>query len=460
MTTKHHPDPSVILGDEERGQAEEIRRRKTEIDKLNTAILALGFEQQQEKDRSKQEHSRPVLDNIYTLIVVLQETMAEYWRLYQSQVIQSRRQTEEAIMDIRKKVSVLEQRNLYVISLLAPIRRLPVEILSEILMFAILVNECSALRMMHVCQSWRVTLMTMSRVWSTIQVRTWTRADLVEFLLERTKMVTVDVNIDTDSDSGLYISHRSRSFAALAIVAETSKRWRNLTIRSFPKEADSKVPGTRLAFEGPMEALESFRITGSCEMNTSLIQLIDFARSSKKALLTTLELSTCDALYRFAEPPSSLFRYLKSFIVDLNEMRDPLDVLPQFERLEHLHAHRLQLPLYSDTTRLPLIRTLRRLFLMSTSVQWMQGRSFTKLSECAIIWPHLPEALLSRDTAVDLPACVHFTYDGHMLQPLTAFHLPIVDRLVIRNEAWSRRRGSQQLGFIWGLNTRIPVEKF
>ena len=462
MTTKHLVDPSVIPGDQEKEQAEEeIRSHETEIDKLNTAILALEFEQQK-TDRSEQERVRPVLDKIYTQIVVLQEMMAEHWRVYQNRVIQSRRQTDEAITDIRKKVSVLEQKNFYVISLSAPIHRLPVEIVSEILMFAILVYECSALRLMHVCRSWRLTLMTMSRVWSTIQVRTWTRVDLVEFLLERTKRVTLDVNIDTDSDSGSYISDPNRSFAALAVVAETSKRWRNLTIRSFPKETDSsnsKVLGTGLAFEGPMEALESFRITGSCEMNTSLIKLIDFARSSKKAQLTTLELSTCEALYRFAEPPTSLFRYLKSFTVNFTEMKDPLDVLPQFERLEYLHAHRLQLPLYSDTTRLPLIHTLRRLFLKNTSVQWMQGRNFAKLLECTIIWPHLPEALLSKGP-VDLPVCVHFTYDDHLLQPLTAFYLPVVDRLVIRNEAWNRPRGSQQLGFIWGLNAHIPMEKF
>ena len=137
-------------------------------------------------------------------------------------------------------------------------------------------------------------------------------------------------------------------------------------------------------------------------------------------------------------------------------MKDTLDILPQFERLEYLYAHRLQLPLYSETNHLPLARTLKRLFLKSTSIQWMQGRSFPRLSECTIIWPHLPEALLGRD-AVNLPVCSQFTYDNHLLQPLTAFNLPSVDKLVIRNEAWNRPRGSQQLGFLWGPNIHVPV---
>jgi len=459
MSSKHVASPSVIPEDKERQQAEaEIRRRETEIEELKIAIHTLESEQEQ-TDRTEQERVRPVLDGLYAQIIILQGMLADRWRTYQNRVLQSRRRTETAIADIRNKVSVLEKKNFYAISLLAPIRRLPAEILCEILISATLVYKCSALRLMRVCRSWRLTLMSTSRVWSTIKVRTWTRLDLVEFLMERTRRVTLDVEIDTDSDSGSYISDSSRPFAALAMVAKTSKRWRSLTIRSFPKETDlanSGVLGTELALEGPMEALESFRITGPCEMNTALSKLIDLTRGSKGTHLTTLELSTCDALYHFAKPPSSLFRYLHSFKVDLAEMKGPLDILPQFERLEHLHAHRLQLPLYSDATYFPLVHTLKRLFLKSTSVQWMQGRNFSKLSDCTIIWPHLPETLLSRDP-VNLSVCVHFTYDDHMLQPLTAFHLPIVDKLVIRNEAWNRQRGSQQLGFIWGINIHLPV---
>src|SRR5258708_7167412 len=162
MTPKHLASRTVIQEEEEKQQAkEEIWRRKTEIDKLKTAIRALESEQQQ-TDRSEQERVRPVLDEIYAQIIILQEMMAEHWRAYQNRVTQSRRRTEAAIMDMRNKVSALEQTNFYATSLLAPIHRLPVEILSEILMFAILVYECSALRLLRVCRSWRSTLMTMS----------------------------------------------------------------------------------------------------------------------------------------------------------------------------------------------------------------------------------------------------------------------------------------------------------
>ena len=74
----------------------------------------------------------------------------------------------------------------------------------------------------------------------------------------------------------------------------------------------------------------------------------------------------------------------------------------------------------------------------------MQGRRFSKLLDCTIMWPHLP-------------VCAHLTYDDHILQRLTVFDLPLLDALMIRNEAWNRPRGSQQLGFIWG--PIVPAEK-
>ena len=444
-------------GERERTLAE-IHQRETNIDHLKDWINTLRSQQRQ-RDREEHERIRPILDELYAQIFTLQEKMGVHWRDYQTRVMQRQRETEREIEEIQSKVRTLEQENGYAASLLAPIRRLPIEMLSEIFTVAIMVHGCSSLRLIRVCRSWRWVLMTMPRIWSTIKVRTWTRTDFIKFLLERTRRVTLDIEIDTESDSGFYIADPSRPYAALAMVAKTSTRWRNLTIHSFPREMDlmsSEAIRSLLVFEGPMEALESFRITGTCETNTVLTKLITLARGISGSQLKTLELSIFDALVPFATPPSSLLRHLRSFKVEFADMKDPLDILPQFERLEDLHAHRLRFPLYSDTTNFPLVHTLKRLFLKNTSVQWMQGRRFSKLLDCTIMWPHLPEALLT-GVRVHLPVCAHLTYDDHILQPLTVFDLPLLDALVVRNEAWNRPRGSQQLGFIWG--PIVPTEK-
>ena len=447
--------PSVVGKEQiEKG----ISGRKNEIVKLNARIRDLEVLQQQ-KIHEEEERIRPILDELHAQVVILQQQLAQHWNDHEARVGQSRQDTQTEILGIESKISALEQENNHAISLLAPIRRLPTEMLAEILTVAIKEYGCSASQLTHVCRSWRLVLLAMPRIWSKVKVGSRTSTEQVECLLGRTGRVTLDVEIDTESDATTRILGPCQSFTALLILASTSMRWRNLTIGSFPKEEkllELDASGVPLTFNGPLEGLESLRMTRPCEMNTALGNLIDLTRKVENSKLTTLELSSASALYRFAEGSSTLFRRLRVFKAALAEMKDPLDILPHFQCLEDMYVHRLHLPLYSDTAHLPLIRTLKRLFLKSTSIQWMNNRTFPKLVECTIVWPHFPETLLGQ-SGVDLPACTSFTYDDHLLQPLGAFNLPLVGVLVVRNEAWNRSRGGQQLGFILGPN--ISMEK-
>jgi hypothetical protein len=431
---------------------ETISRRKHEIVDLNAQSRDLEAQQQQ-KDLEEEERTRPTLDELCG--AVLQEQVGQHWRNHKTRVVQTQREGQAVI---KSKILVGEQENNYAISL-APIRHLSAEVLSEIFMLATTEYGCSALHLSHVCRSWRLVLLSISRIWSKVKISTWTSPEKIECLLERSRRTTLDVEIDTDSDSMARMPDPSQSFLALAIVARTSMRWRNLTVRSIPSEKqllDLEAHGTSLAFNGPLGSLESFKMTRPCEMNTALGNLIDLTRKVESSKLTVLEVWSASALYRFVEVPSSVFRLLRLFKVDLAEMKDPLDILPHFQCLEDMYIHRLHLPLYSPTIILPLTRTLKRLFLKSTSIQWMNNRTFSKLVECIIIWPHFPETLLGQ-SGVNLPECTSFTYDDHLLQPLGAFNLPSVDKLIVRNEAWNRPQGSQQLGFIWRLN--IPTDR-
>ena len=435
---------------------EGISRRREEIVELNAQIQNLEIRQQQ-RNHEEEDRIRPTLEELHAQIILLQHQMTLYWGEHETRVMQSQRDTKMAIRDIESKISAIEQETNYALSILAPIRRLPAEMLSEIFTLAIIEYDCSALRLTHVCRSWRSVLLAMSRVWSKIKVGAWTSSEKIECLLERTGRVTLDVEIDTESDARAYTSDPCQYYTALVVLAGTSVRWRNLTISSFPIEErllELEALGTLLTFNGPLESLESFRMPRPCEMNNALGNLIDLTRKVEKPKLTILELSSASALYRFAEASFTVFHFLRVFKVDLAEMKNPLDLLPHFQCLEDLYVHRLHLPLYSHTVHLPLTRTLKRLFLKSTSVQWMNNRTFSKLVECTIIWPHFPEALVGQ-SGVDLSSCTSFTYDDHLLQPLGAFKLSSVDKLVVRNEAWNRPRGGQQLGFIWGPNVAI-----
>lgn len=435
---------------------EGISQRKGEITKLNLQIRDLEA-LQQKQTHEEGERVRPTLEKLQAQATILQQQIAQHSRDHDTHIAQSWRDTRAVVLNSKGKILALEQEKNQLISLLAPIHHLPTEMLTEIFTAAITEYGCSALQLTHVCRSWRLILLALSRIWSKFQVGPRTSTGKIECLLERSGRVPLDVELDTEPDATACILGPCLSYSALLPLADTCERWRNLTICSFPsaeKLLDLEASGIFLVFTGPLVNLESFRVTHPCEMSPALGNLIDLARMVETSKLTILDLSSASALYRFADPSSSVFRHLRTFKVDFAEMKDPLDILPQFQCLEDMYVHRLHLPLYSQTAHLPLTYTLKRMFLKSTSTQWMHNRTFSKLVECTIIWPHFPETLLGHN-GVDLPACTIFTYDDHLLQPLGAFNLPVVNTLVVRNEAWNRPRGSQQLGFIWGPNLSI-----
>ena len=84
----------------------------------------------------------------------------------------------------------------------------------------------------------------------------------------------------------------------------------------------------------------------------------------------------------------------------------------------------------------------------------MSGRTFPSMEECTIIWPHHPETNCLRGD--DLPVCTQFTYDDHLIEPMSEFCASKLDRMAVRNEAWNRPRGSAELASVWGesVNTR------
>jgi len=76
----------------------------------------------------------------------------------------------------------------------------------------------------------------------------------------------LDVEIDTEPDATTSILGPCQPYSALVTLARTSTRWRNLTIGSFPKEEkllELVASGISLTFNGPLEGLESFRMTGT-----------------------------------------------------------------------------------------------------------------------------------------------------------------------------------------------------
>ena len=394
------------------------------------------------------------MDYLHSQILAIQKRMADRWNAFSAERQNAEAAVTAKVTDFEMQIHVLKQENSKAASFLAPIRRLPVEMLAEIFIISISCHAQSRLELMRVCRSWRAVVLTMPRIWANIRLCTWTKTDKVNFILERTGVSPLDVEIDTSMDMFKMVDTAAfKKYAGLEMAAKEAKRWRNLTITNFPNQLDIDAHSTpenpAFVFSGPMDDLRTFKIKNICEDSAVFNQLIDIVGNSSHDKLTDMELSSPNSIYALSQPQfTSIFRRLVHFKVDVREMRTEVDILAQFQHLETLEAYRLRLPNYSTDVDLPLVRTLKWMKIKTVSVQWMAGRTFPNMGECTIIWPHYPESL-AQGGGVDLPACTQFTYDDHIIDTLPNFRIPKLDTLIVRNEAWNKPRGSTQLAAVW-----------
>ena len=395
----------------------------------------------------------PVVDHLYDRIVAIQKEMADRRNAFSTERREAEAAVAAKVMNFEMHINIMKHENYNAASFLAPIRRLPVEILTEIFLLSRDCHLRSPLNLMHVCRRWRATVLTTPRIWANLRLRTWTKTIEVGFALKRTGASPLDVEIDTGMDVFKMVdTNKLRRYAGLELATTEAKRWRNLTITSFPTQLDinTHYKPEKPVFSGRMNALQSFKVKGICENSIIFDQLLNVVGSSSHEKLTDMELSSPNAIYRLAQPQfASIFRRLVTFKVDVREMQAEVDILTQFEQLVTLEAYRLRLPNYPVETDLPLVRTLRYMKIKLVSVQWMSGRTFPDMVECTLILPHNARTLALSGGGVDLPECTHFTYDDLVIDVLPNFCIPKLDTLTVRNNVWNKPRGSSQLAAVW-----------
>ena len=264
------------------GQREEqITSLKGKIEDLNENLHKL-----QEKEL---ETLRPIMDEPHAKICAIQHEMARPWTEYTGRMSEAHEYTQRELAKLQKEIGSLEQRNSNSNSSLAPIRRLPTELLAEI--FAtVLQSYGDPFTAMRVCQSWRATVLNMARVWTQFTIRPWTLHEQMEFVLGRAKQVPLDVVID--------LSLRRYSFmrpievgedpGALDLAVATMPRWRTLTVACFPGESDvaPEAGGDRLpvTFSQPLHRLEAFRIVGFARRARHSISSLTPSRQQRQTI--------------------------------------------------------------------------------------------------------------------------------------------------------------------------------
>jgi len=110
--------------------------------------------------------------------------------------------------------------------MLAPIHHLPVEMLAEIFGFYSSCHKDLPLELLWVCGSWRHIALAMPHIWLKVCLSTRTKVEKVAFILDRTAVCPLDVEIDTMAEEfkpKIVSPHDSPPYAGLVLAVMQAK---------------------------------------------------------------------------------------------------------------------------------------------------------------------------------------------------------------------------------------------
>ena len=323
---------------------------------------------------------------------------------------------------------------------------LPMELLREIFLYCIEVNQMKSGQLASVCRYWRSVVTTIASLWSTLRVGTWTETDQVATWLQRAypKKVIIDPQRDSQSPS------EAPMFSALQNALTNTGQWNELTIASFPPENLASQLSIQLA--SPMNVLKMLHVAAGCVDSPSISHLLNLVPT--EAPLTELRLLSSFTITHFLQPHwLPVVQNLTALVVNGKDIHEPFDLLPTFTQLQIFEADRLRLPFYEPSASLPLLFTLRKLQLRACSIQWMAGRNFPCLEECAILLPHHWAAIQQRE--VQLPSCNKLTYHHYPMTTAQYFHVPKMKVMELRSHDCNNQRVHQHLRHLCRVDGRI-----
>ena len=324
-----------------------------------------------------------------------------------------------------------------------PIHGVPFEILMEI--FRIVFDDhAPPFGLMLVCHRWLNVINAMSGFQSFVELRTWTAPDIVRHAVSGMQSRLLNITVDTDQDREFEMPLVER-YSAFAMAVENTSQWRSLTVHSLPWSEQLADPTLHKILSNnilPMSRLVQLKITSEVEPSPLVDHLLRIIGATAMGGLMTMETSSLYAIKFLLHATSTYtFHSLTTLKAVLPKLSEPINIFPQFSKLEVLEAINLSLPLYQSDSPLPLSQTLCRLYLKSGTIEWMAGLVFPLLTVCTIITPSSPFLALD----VHLPTCLEFHFHHQSTALLGRFQIPIVNSLVVGSNHWTPLQGSQGL---------------
>ena len=335
---------------------------------------------------------------------------------------------------------------LCIIHFIAPITRLPFELLHQILLTIIDEASGSPLGLMLVCKHWHAVV---TSIWASLNLGTRSPIDAVTSKLERSRWL-LDIVVDTDFDRGGFTAEEG-AYEAIFAVMEASSRWRSFIVESFPARSElSEEVVNRCLERGSHTTMNRFttlKIKSACETSPLLDGLLYILGTGTMTNVgpTTVEINSPNIVACLTSTYPSIFHSVKVLSLNTPGIPNPVDLLPHLHRLESFTASNISFPSYHNDVEFPFIHTLRRLILKAVSVQWMNGRTFHVLDHCTLIFPLHHHVPTFRAT---LPTCKHLTFQGFPLNILNRISAHNLAHLSVTCSRSSNGRGDRQLALI------------
>ena len=313
---------------------------------------------------------------------------------------------------------------------------LPIELLREIFLHCIEVHQMKSIQLAFVCRHWRSVINTISQLWSTLRIGSWTEREQVDTWLQRAypKKVLFDTQRNDQAQSN------TQKFAALQDALTSTEQWHELTISSFPPDHFANQLGFQTA--NSMDVLRVLHVAAGCLNTQHFTYLLDLVPTD--APMSELRLDSMFSATYFLQPHwFPALQKLTVLIVNGRGIHEPFGLLPAFTQLQRFEADHLPLPWYEPDIKLPLLCTLQKLRLKGSSVQWMTGREFPCIEDCEILFPrHWVEL---QQHGVQLPSCMKLVYHGHPMTTVQYFRVPQMKVLGLGSNDCKERRVYQHL---------------
>jgi len=328
------------------------------------------------------------------------------------------------------------------IQIIAPITRLPSELLQQILLIIIDNASNSPLVLMRVSNLW-YTIVT--GIWASLRLGATTPKNAITSKLERNQWL-LDVLVDTEIDRGQFTPSED-AYQAIFAAIEATSRWRSFVVETFPTQAD--LPdrlvnrGLQQCSDPVMNRLRTFKIKRPCEMSPLLEHLLRILGNTASDELTTVEINSPIVISFLAPTYPSIFHSVTVLCLDTPGLPNPVDLLPHLHQLETLTASHLTFPIYHNDVNIPFVHTLRHLTLRAVSIHWMSGRTFHVLESCTILLPLHRHVLPTFSTT--LSNCKHLTFQGYPLDVVHGVSAHNLTRLSVMSSCSYEPRGSRQL---------------